>query len=352
MGRRLNSFGYRLGIMHFWRFQNFLHFPIIGYNLLVTNLINQLIFSTFSFNGYKVLFTSTVSGYGSVTFDVKLISSYYLDFFKLASNKELLISFNNFIFNYFFFIFKLIINMKILILFKIKLFIFIRYIFNLNFFIFNASLFIYFLINYYLFNFFKVINNIFVCFKKFYLLKVGFIRNKKEIFSFYKLNLISKSVEFKLKNLVKKKELVINASCIYSVITYFNNHTIKNLKNNLKKFWAIKQNLKIFEIIYFSCLFSLSGLLTSFLLDNLSRKKKTHLKFLNFFFTLFESLYFQDLLYVSGIKIAIFGKIDAKMRKQKIFFFLGKINLTKLCSSVSFTQRNFETRFGVLGIRV
>lgn len=88
------------------------------------------------------------------------------------------------------------------------------------------------------------------------------------------------------------------------------------------------------------------------IVTNLARKKKNHNRFLNLLFSLIESLYYQDVLFVSGVKLSIFGKLDGKMRKQKLSFYLGKLSLTQLHNKVSFSQKNHETRFGILGIRV
>jgi hypothetical protein len=87
----------------------------------------------------------------------------------------------------------------------------------------------------------------------------------------------------------------------------------------------IKRNFKFFESIFFSCYFYLSEVLVNVLIENLSRKKKTHFRFIYFFFNYIELLYYQSVLNISGIKISIFGKLNARMRKQSVFKSLGKI---------------------------
>lgn len=121
-------------------------------------------------------------------------------------------------------------------MYKIKLFFAVKFLFLLNFYIFNIFFFIYFLINIYLYNFLKVLNNIHMCLKKFYLLKNIFKRKKKSFFSFYKLNIISKFIECKLRLLIHNKRVIVNSSYVYNLFSYFNSNTIKNLKKNLKGF--------------------------------------------------------------------------------------------------------------------
>jgi hypothetical protein len=270
--------------------------------------------TSFDFKGYKALLCSVDNKLNKIIINVFVLKSLYFE----KKNKLI---FNNIknksIFNYFL---EKLLKIKYLYLLLNKIFYFYLLLMR-NIGISFTFLYIYtfIFINYFTSLTFNLISDNSIKISSYRLKSI-----KKDFFSVYRLKWFSKDIEYLLTKLTKKK-VSVKCSLIYSLFKYSIIGRFINFNLNIIKFWMVKRNFKFFESIYFSCYFYLSDVMVNIIIENLSRKKKTHFRFIYFFFGYIELLHYQSVLNISGIKISIFGKLNARMRKQRVVKLLGKV---------------------------
>jgi hypothetical protein len=157
---------------------------------------------------------------------------------------------------------------------------------------------------------------------------------KFKIFSFYLENIIFKFcnffVDIKINNILLKK----------------------NLFYNLKQYIQLKKKdfLPVFNTIIFSIIYKNPKLITEYLSIQIKKDKK-HKKVLSNFVLVLEKIFFSNVIKLKGLKLRLNGKLNGSMRKSKYQYSLGKIELHKIDSCLTFSSSLSYTKFGVIAIK-
>jgi ribosomal protein S3 len=81
-------------------------------------------------------------------------------------------------------------------------------------------------------------------------------------------------------------------------------------------------------------------------------KTKKHVKNISIFIKKIYKLYFNKIINFKGYKIAICGKLNGKMKRQKYKFKIGKIMLNSFNCRIDYFYLPLYTKYGVFSIKI
>lgn len=209
-----------------------------------------------------------------------------------------------------------------------------------------------------------------LCYNMYYslnkLLNVRFsnLSLKKKFF----LGLTSKQIKKYFKSIILKKQEIYFENMIFSVYDYKFNIKLINILHNIyinkilsydlerKNNFILKGKRKRKEkkyslLLFIFFLFRHTELITR-VFGYMLLKTKKHIKNISIFIKKIYKLYFNKIINFKGYKIAICGKLNGKMKRQKYKFKIGKIMLNSLHCRIDYFYLPLYTKYGVFSIKI
>jgi hypothetical protein len=165
----------------------------------------------------------------------------------------------------------------------------------------------------------------------------------RKINGFFKIALISKTLE-NVIYILTKKEIKLKINNIFLKKGFVRMPVFG--KQLIKSEFRFK-----FFTVFLSFVYHNSKLIGDYLAKVIA-KNKQHRKSLIIFSTFVEKIIFSKVLVLSGFQLRVTGKLGGKMRKSKYHYKLGIVKLQSLKYSLSYNCIPSYTKFGIISIKV